>query len=409
MARYTERLDSRVALVAGSITYPLDRSARQAVTDLSRQASANKAVVVLALQPSTPLEQLGALDARRLVTALNWLTERHGTRFLLRFAPEMNGSWTPWGQRPRAYVAAFRDLADAVHTGSLAAETVWAPAYGAGYPFGGSINDVVRGAVVGSTVSPAERRALDTDANGRLDEQDDPYAPYFPGDEAVDWVGLSVLRYGVRQRFGDNTLPGRDELKDRLDDRFGYARATDRESFYTRYADRAGHPMLLLTGALYNPQGPGVAERALKRAWLQRVANAVRFRPQIRAVVWLEDTRFEPEADSIVRWGLAPQRGLGRQMAAALEAGPFDLGPVAPVAVADSGPAGAAGRPGAVPDASSGDDSRRDDTEASSRRAQGAFGLSLPELSALGAATLLLVGGIAALRYRRRQMRPPWL
>ncbi|RKO86408.1 hypothetical protein BDK51DRAFT_12641, partial [Blyttiomyces helicus] len=32
---------------------------------------------------------------------------------------------------------------------------------------------------------------FDTNSDGVLDESDDPYAPYYAGDQYVDWVGLS--------------------------------------------------------------------------------------------------------------------------------------------------------------------------------------------------------------------------
>lgn len=35
---------------------------------------------------------------------------------------------------------------------------------------------------------------LDTNGNGVLDQEDDPFTPYFPGPEYVDWVGLSFYR-----------------------------------------------------------------------------------------------------------------------------------------------------------------------------------------------------------------------
>ena len=35
-------------------------------------------------------------------------------------------------------------------------------------------------------------RALDTNGNGRLDNEDDPYSPYYPGDAWVDWVFIKV-------------------------------------------------------------------------------------------------------------------------------------------------------------------------------------------------------------------------
>ena len=34
--------------------------------------------------------------------------------------------------------------------------------------------------------------AMDTNGDGVVDNLDDPYEPYYPGDTSVDWVGMSV-------------------------------------------------------------------------------------------------------------------------------------------------------------------------------------------------------------------------
>ena len=60
---------------------------------------------------------------------------------------------------------------------------VWAPNTGLGYPYGSSF------ANLGTTA--ADRLLLDTNRDNVLSELDDPYLPYYPGDDFVDWVGLS--------------------------------------------------------------------------------------------------------------------------------------------------------------------------------------------------------------------------
>ena len=75
---------------------------------------------------------------------------------------------------------------------------VWAPNEGAGYQFGGNAFS----AVVGSR----EAAALDTDGDGELTRADDPYAPYWPGEDAVDWVGMSLYFWGLEYPWGENEL-----------------------------------------------------------------------------------------------------------------------------------------------------------------------------------------------------------
>ena len=38
----------------------------------------------------------------------------------------------------------------------------------------------------------ADYVVMDTNGDGVVDNLDDPYAPYYPGDTSVDWVGMSV-------------------------------------------------------------------------------------------------------------------------------------------------------------------------------------------------------------------------
>ncbi|GHJ60366.1 hypothetical protein NOK12_28840 [Nocardioides sp. OK12] len=405
-SRYTDRLGTDVSLLARPVAYPLTEGSRAALGDLARTSAEQGAMSVVDLQPAAALDDLDTEDAEELVEELDELGAEHGSRFLLRFAPEMNGTWTPWGQQPTAYVAAFRQLADVVHDEADAAWTVWAPAYGAGYPFGGAINGVRRGSTVTSAATARDAERLDSNGDGELGTGDDPYGPYYPGDAAVDWVGLSMLRYGVDQRFGANLEPTADELQSRLDEEFGYASPTGRRSFYARFADGRDQPMMLSTGALFNPAGTGASERDVKRAWLQRVANAVRFRPRLRAVVWLEDARYEPEVGGQVRWGLTPTRELAAANGRILERGPFDLGPAVTPPEDDDRPA--------ARDGSGADDASEDaaDDEAGRsllERAEETTGVPVEGAASLLGAVALLLGVGLALRARRRRMRPPWL
>lgn len=394
---YTDRLGFPVSLLSRPIDYPLSVGSTSALSNLAAKARDQGAVSVISLQPLVPLPSLEPEDASALVEVLNDLTRELGSAFLIRFAPEMNGSWTAYGQQPTDYIAAFGDFAEVVHAQAFAAQTVWAPSYGSGYPFGGTINAPARGAVAADAISRQDQILLDTNENGRLDQRDDPYGPYFPGVEAVDWVGLSVLKFGPNKRAGDNTVAGAGELKERLDDTFGYPDAVNRSSFYQRYALGQDKPMLLLTGALFNPDAAegDPTERAVKGAWLRQVKTAIRSREQIKAVVWLESTRFEPEVGKSVRWGLTSSRGLGSAMGRLVQTGSFDLTPVT-----------APGFPqGAVDEEPTDDDAE----QGASTRVEDATGLNSVQFSLLLFSLMLAVMVMLFLRRRRQQLRPPWL
>ncbi len=89
---------------------------------------------------------------------------RAGLPIFLRFGGEMNGAWTSWGRDPAAYRRAFRLVHDVMARRAPNVAMVWAP-----------------------NAVPTEN--LDA---------------YFPGDDVVDWVGISL--YVVRfydERPGD--------------------------------------------------------------------------------------------------------------------------------------------------------------------------------------------------------------
>lgn len=67
---------------------------------------------------------------------------------------------------------------------------VWAPNVGINYPFTGGGNPYPTRAT-----DPLNFAALDTTPDGVIDYKDDPYLPFYPGDEFVDWVGISLYWY----------------------------------------------------------------------------------------------------------------------------------------------------------------------------------------------------------------------
>lgn len=328
-ADYAERLGETPSLYAQRVHYPLTADDRGYLEDFAGLAATQGAVALLTLEPQVALTSLSRDDARTLAGELDRLHTTYDTHFLVRFAPEMNGSWTIWGQQPERYVAAFRTVAEAVHAsenaGAPHAEMVWSPAYGAGYPFARSY---------GAVDSAGGRVAalLDTDGDGTVDDSDDPYGPYFPGARHVDWVGLSLYHYGDRQAFGNNALPGPGELEARLDDRFGYASREQRRSFYDRFAG-PDRPMVMETAALYNTANPrGADELRLKRAWWRQVLASVADHPALGAISWLELTRPEAEIDDeVADWRATHTPALAAALRRDLDASSLQLGPVTEV------------------------------------------------------------------------------
>jgi hypothetical protein len=83
---------------------------------------------------------------------------------------------------------------------------LWAPNSGNGYPFPNGPHSV-------TITSPSFDKELDTNGDGLYNDLDDPYSPFFPGDEWVDWVGFSVIsiinsRFIITERIGMLILGG---------------------------------------------------------------------------------------------------------------------------------------------------------------------------------------------------------
>ncbi|KAJ3340471.1 hypothetical protein HDU93_006939 [Gonapodya sp. JEL0774] len=145
-----------------------------------------------------------------VVTACRYLNERRISVFL-RFAHEMNGWWSYWGMRPTAYRAAFRAVALGIADCRACSTTamVWAPQVGNGYPWGLDIplnNASFFVANPGyANLNMTELRLLDTNGDGQIAAGDEPYEPFYPGDDVVDWVGLSI--YWAGRNYGEASEP----------------------------------------------------------------------------------------------------------------------------------------------------------------------------------------------------------
>ncbi len=328
---YAGRLGATPSLYSVSLDYPIDTGAASEWRRSARAAAAQGAALVVDLEPSGSLRNLDGADARRANTLLEEIHRQYGTRQLVRFAPQMNGTWVRWGQQPTAYVDSFRTLATAVHGGDSGALMVWSPSYGAGYPFGDSAGRL-------ESVSAADLPKLDTNGDGQLTSADDPYEPYYPGDGSVDWVGLSMFFFGkgkATQAAGRavpllrNDAPQTDEVAQRFDEQWGYATG-QRQSFYDRFAVQGDRPLLLDTGALYVKSLAGAAEQSVKQGWWRQVLGALPAHPLVKGVTWLEVNRTEPEAGGrVADWRVTQVPGLAGSLRTDLQdSGRIDFGPV---------------------------------------------------------------------------------
>ena len=294
---YAGRLGETPSIYELTLPYPISNNAAAQWRTSARAAATQGAVLVLSLLPSVPLDALSAADADRAEALLAEVHDQYGAQQLVRFAPEMNGTWISWGQQPTAYVDAFALFAAAVHAGDSGALMVWAPSYGSGYPFG-----LAEGRL--DSISATDLARLDTDGDGEITESDDPYEPYYPGDDLVDWVGLTMFYFGkgeatasagVDVPLTSNEVAVATEVEQRFQESWGYTVAQP-DNFYDRFAVGHNRPLLLDTGALYDDGLDGASELDVKHGWWSQVLDAIADRPLIRGVTWLEVKRDEAEA-----------------------------------------------------------------------------------------------------------------
>lgn len=344
-AAYAERFGETPSLYSQRVNYPLTDDDTTYLQQFAAQAATQGAVAVVTLEPTVALDELTPADAEDLAAEVATLHDELDQVVLVRFAPEMNGTWYGWGQQPTQYVEAFRTVADAVHAATPYASMVWSPVYGAGYPFGAAYGDV-------DPDREGDVEALDTDDNGVLDGADDPYGPYWPGREAVDWVGITFYHFGVDQGREDNDLDpttggetGDDELSEgfrpdvapepgdveaRLDETYGYGdEGAGRRSFYDRFAERLDLPVLLETAALWQPDGEGDPELRIKQGWWRQVFAAAQDHPLIAGISWLEQKRPEAEVQGDdVDWRATRTERLAEALRDDIADAGVDVGPV---------------------------------------------------------------------------------
>ncbi|KAJ3214496.1 hypothetical protein HDU67_001628 [Dinochytrium kinnereticum] len=167
------------------------------------------AMLMITVYPYTGLDRITATDITLLSDQIAFIKNTTGRDVMVRFAPEMNGGWMQYGLQPTAYIREFRNIARVLHARNPTAAMLWSP---------------------------------------NMDSHGDSYSAYYPGDEHVDWVGLSVYYKGRIDEYpwirNFNAPPGYMEMIiNGLPPEGGYF------SFYRTYAEEKGKPFALSEGA----------------------------------------------------------------------------------------------------------------------------------------------------------------
>ncbi|TPX37207.1 mannan endo-1,4-beta-mannosidase [Synchytrium microbalum] len=165
-------------------------------------------LLFLTLYPVQGLDKIVDSELQFLANQM-YAYNQAGIKVLIRFAPEMNGNWFIWGQQPAAYKAAFRAIYYAVNNVTSDVAFVWSPNLQGGYPYPGGTYPL-------PTAGSADFKTLDTNNDGNITGLDDPYTPYYPGDDVVDWVGMSIYYFGHVWPWTVNLVPYPGQFIDNL-------------------------------------------------------------------------------------------------------------------------------------------------------------------------------------------------
>ena len=307
---YEQRLDVSPSVLDKPAVLPITSDERGFLDQFFAQATDVGSTPSVSLEPTVPLSELGDEDMLEVAEVLGDLTERYGTDATVALAPEMNSPDRAWGLRPVEYVRLARALAAAIEEAAPRVRVVWVPAEAArALPY--------EGAPAAPAVGGDDGAAVDTTGDGALDERDDPYGPYWPGDDAVDDVGLAVRYLGTSE-------PSPSALVDALG-------GTRPDGFVARFAGGSDRAFELRTAAALRPGAPG-SERSVKAAWERQVldpASLAGVTGQSR-VVWLEVARPEPAASgAVVDWRATRTPALAADLREALRDGDAALAPSA--------------------------------------------------------------------------------
>lgn len=316
---FSERLGATPAVLGHEVSFPMKDVERRYLREFLAQSAAVGAHALLTVNPTVPLTGVNEGNSAEFAENLEQLAEGFPGKLLIRFAPDMNSSWMPWGQQPEAYVPAFRTVAQAFSEMD-AAVMVWQPFLGRDYPYSPSHAAPSPGATGFAT--------LDTNGNGTWNRDDDPYSPYYPGDDSVDWVGLTASHDDTGGAAAMNTLPVDGGLAAMLTGSGAGGDKAGGENFYERYS--AGKPLLLQTSAYFSPTAGGPGEADIKSAWWRQVLAEVSSPAfdRVGAVVWDERTAQGDAGTVAIDWRLTRNGDVAAQARELLKKSALVTGPV---------------------------------------------------------------------------------
>ncbi len=231
------------------------------------------------------LEPNNGLNAVKDDTYLhNLAQEMHatGARIFLRFASEMNGTWTAYHSDPAEYVKKFRLVYRVMHKLAPNVALVWCPYF-----------------------SPTSN-----------------ISSYFPGNHYVDWVGVNI--YNVRYHNDQLNDPGIDENP-----------VNFVKYMYHNYADE--HPLMICEyGATHYAKCEGLNKPGWAIHKILELYEAIpKIFPRVKAINYFDSNNMKFVADGVNDYCVTDQARVLRAYKSAISS-PFYLG--TPDATCDTAP-----------------------------------------------------------------------
>ncbi|KAJ3068300.1 hypothetical protein HK102_007207 [Quaeritorhiza haematococci] len=307
--RLTDRLGNRPpAIINAFVQINNTDLQRDMINWFAIETAKVKAMLELTVMVNVPITTITNDTLLALAEQMRYVNSVYGVPVILRFCHEMNGNWMLYyGMKPFEYVSTWRILYTYVHARTNLTAMLWNPNTGRGYPYTNPFYDEqVR-------PRPGDRNfaLLDTNNNGQIDVNDDPYGPYWPGAEYVDWVGMSLYLYETNAAGLQTVVAPANYISDQIN-----SNARPDLQFYNRFSDAFAKPMAFgETGAAVftrpgaNQAGitvtpPSIAEElAIKSSWWRQlfevseagVGTGTALFPNLKAFVHFEEAKDEEQ------------------------------------------------------------------------------------------------------------------
>ncbi|KAL8286187.1 hypothetical protein RQP46_004675 [Phenoliferia psychrophenolica] len=258
------------------------------------ELSQTDAAVFLTVYPTDGFDAVSDADFTALAQQISDYHTINNRTVFLRYAPEMQGLWNLlYGMRPTEFVASWTKMHAAVT--ALAPDTifVWAPNTPQSYPYGQTFTSIPGGSTA------ADQTALDTNGDGAFNSEDDAFSPYYPGDDLVDWIGLSLYYKGTdsdvtnavqETNFCAQAISGTNPN--------GGANITN---WYGSYCNKAGKAcMFSESGAAFHVNDAGVTQAQVQLPWITScITNEALYDqfPRLKMVMQFEFEKNETSND----------------------------------------------------------------------------------------------------------------